>query len=225
MVDIVGLTRFLAVVLAYFLIVCLTGIRRGGQPLLPWLLLILAQAASLYFHKEVCAFAQGVPFLAGQSEKIVQVIAIAVLAVANLLLILLMSAAGASNWGRTGEEWDGTWDEEATFENKVSSGLLNDLRESAQVQSVQSVGPSQPELADLGRTVSQDSAQMGKLELEEEDTRIFDSIQELIGTGDYDAAVKYLKTIVFFGKKESLVKKADQMLRDLQGGREIGMSP
>ena len=86
-------TNFLALVLIYFLIIYLTAIRRGGQRVLPWILRILAQAASLYYFRTLCVYVSAIPFFTQYPKQFCMYMTAGALILVNVLLIFLLNIA------------------------------------------------------------------------------------------------------------------------------------
>ena len=83
---------FLALMVLYFLIVYLFPIRKGGQRVLPWVILIVIQTASVCFFRDVCSFAGQLPLPAELlSEPMLTMLTAAGLFVANLVIIFLVN--------------------------------------------------------------------------------------------------------------------------------------
>lgn len=95
----IGMTElviYLLLVLLYFSIVYFVAIRRYGQKLLPWTCLILAQAVSLYIYPVLSKYAADFPILNQYSQTIQQIIVAEVLVLFNIVLIIIMNFAFAS---------------------------------------------------------------------------------------------------------------------------------
>lgn len=235
--------RFLAVVFVYFAIVYLTAIRKGHQPIVPWLLLILLQAVSVYYHKEVYSIVRQMPFMVSQTDKFCKIVTVAILALVNLLAILGINMAIGNKEKppepeekpkEQVEESNNVFEKETPVSNvnpeitpeEDTSSILQETPASAAEHEInadpeiileEDMFPFTPELQipDDDIPISLQTSDEMPDEVNIDDNRIFDTIQMLRENGNSETAIKYLRMVSFFGKDEQIVNKAKQMLNDL----------
>lgn len=198
------LTNYLALILVYFLIVYLTAIRRGGQKVLPWILLILAQAASLYYFRILCVYVAGIPFFAQYSERVCMYVTAGSLALVNILLIFLLSAIFIPKQRINSEEIN-----IAVNVDEIPI-IREDLEEppKVEVQEQSDVLPDSPPIT------SDCDKKACAIDMDEE--ALFLTIQKLIDDGKTGEASKYLRMVAFFGTNPITMQKAKQILAGLQ---------
>lgn len=196
--------NFAALVMVYFLIVYLIAIRRKGQKLLPWLFLILAQAASVSYFNLLCSYAKGIPLISMYSETIIMAIVGGALAAVNLLLILLVNLAFIQKGGNEAAQAD--------FHIDVSD--IPEINHS-EVTAATNPAPQNPILAekDVPFPFSTGQTSVGTAADEED---IFISIQGLIEEGQTEEATKYLRMVLMFEKNTEAIQKAERMLAEIQ---------
>lgn len=187
-------TNFMAIVLVYFLLVYLLPVRRGRQPLLLWLFLILVQAASVFYFRTLCSYAYHIPFLAEFTDDIRQYIVVGILIVMNLILIFLLNLAFH-------KKVDNDATDSSEVEMDIDNLQLNFTQEPVQHQDDSSNVLFTPE------TLSSPNV---------DEVEFFDSIQTMINSGQTDEATKYLRMVAFFGTNKSLMDRAEKMLHSIE---------
>lgn len=83
--------NFIAAIVIYFLLAYLIPIRRGKQPILLWMILILAQSSSIYFFDKIYLYISNVIFFSDFTATTVKGITFGIIILANLFLILLLN--------------------------------------------------------------------------------------------------------------------------------------
>lgn len=195
--------NFLAIVLVYFFVVYLTAIRRGGQSVLPWLFLILLQSASLYYREFVCEYVKKLPFLIQQPQTVCQGVSIGILVVINILAIVLINLITTSRKKKPEPQ-------EFTLSSEDIPPITSMEQETAFQQESQQMG-WKPDPA-MGKD------EKPSADFNVNDETIFETISSLIDNGNQEAAIKYLRMVIFFGKNESFISQAKEMLNTLQKG-------
>lgn len=193
--------NFLGIVLVYFLVVYLTAIRRGGQPMLPWIFLILLQAASLYYYEYAYEYVRNLPFLLQQPQIVCQGVTIGALVVVNILMILLLNLT-------TADRKKGADSQEFTLSSEEIPPITTIEQNPAFRQE------TQQEDWQIGIAPEESTETSANLNLDDE--TIFKTIASLIDGGNQEAAIKYLRMVVFFGKNDVLISRAKEMLETLQ---------
>ncbi len=201
-------TNSIAITLVYFLIVYMIAIRKLDQSLPAWLLVIVAQAVSVFFYKDVLQFVKAHPFFSGLSDTICMIITIAGLVLVNFLFILLVNLILLKRGGKGEKKAKAERD---AF-NDLDNITISDLRPAAQPDehTIQTENKPDSFAAAPGEEFKMPESKM------EVDEKLFDSIQELIETGQTEDAVKSLRMVAFFGKDKKDIDKAKKMLMDLQ---------
>lgn len=200
------LVKFAAYVLVYFLIIYMTAIRRGGQPLLPWILLIVVQALSVFYFETVFLFIRQLPFLMQQTNQFCQIVTIVILALLNFLLIILVNLLFERK-NAISEEQEFWVDVDEVpimsmdFEKNKKSSQNSDAEE-FQVDIPLSPVEEPPD------------------DLNIDDETVLEKIQELIEGGNREDAIRYLRMVVYFGKNETIMEQAKQMLTEVQEQEE-----
>ena len=206
--------NFMAIVLVYFLLVYLLPVRRGRQPLLLWLLLIMVQAASVFCFRTLCIFACRIPFLAGFADDARQYMVAGSLAAINLLLIFLLNLAfhrktySAATDGRD-------------VEVDVNDIQLNFAPEPRREPARESVHGSVREPAQ-GSAQEQSAFSDADFTAEPlpasdvDEAELFDSVQNMIDSGQINEAAKLLRVLAFFGTNSSSMERANKMLQSIE---------
>lgn len=201
-----GLVKFAAYVLVYFLIIYMTAIRRGGQPLLPWILLILVQAVSAFYFETIFLFIRQLPFFMQQTNRFCQIVTIVGLALLNFLLIILVNLLF---------ERKNVISEEREFSVDVDEVPIMPLDFEKETKPLQNSGTEEFQvdipLSPIGEPPD---------DLNIDDETVLEKIQELIDSGNREDAIRYLRMVVYFGKNVSIVEQAKQMLTEVQEQEE-----
>lgn len=208
------LTNYLALILIYFLIVYLTAIRRGGQKVLPWILRILAQAASLYYFRTLYMYAARLPFLAQYSEKICMLVVAGVLLLANVLLIFLLNIAFSPKQQSNSENnnFPINVDEIPIIREEAKAPLKEAIpKEEVPIEEIKTQSDVMPDPTTVKSDCDDD---LCDIDMDEE--ALFLTIQKLIDEGKAQEASKYLRMVALFGTNPSYIQKAKQILTELQ---------
>ena len=194
--------NFMAIVLVYFLLVYLLPVRRGRQPLLLWLLLIMVQAASVFCFRTLCIFACRIPFLAGFADDARQYMVAGSLATINLLLIFLLNLA---------------------FHRKTYSAATDGSDVEVDVNDIQLNFAPEPRREPAQGSAQEQSAFSDADFTAEplpasdvDEAELFDSVQNMIDSGQINEAAKLLRVLAFFGTNSSSMERANKMLQSIE---------
>ena len=198
--------NFMAIVLVYFLLVYLLPVRRGRQPLLLWLLLIMVQAASVFCFRTLCIFACRIPFLAGFADDARQYMVAGSLAAINLLLIFLLNLAFHRKTYSTAT--DGS-DVEVDV-NDIQLNFAPEPRREPARESVHGSAQEQSAFSDTDFTAEPLPAS------DVDEAELFDSVQNMIDSGQINEAAKLLRVLAFFGTNSSSMERANKMLQSIE---------
>lgn len=202
--------NFVALVLVYFLLVYLFAIRRGGHKPLPWIVLILTQAASAYYFQTLCVYSARLPFLAQCSETVVMAVTGGVLALLNFLLILLINLLFSPRQKEAERQEFQLSPEDIPVADGGAAGPANPP----------SREPS-PSVLDVPISFATEPAQTLGADSSLDESSIFGSIHRQIEAGQYDEAAKYLRMVAMFGKDPTAIQKAEQMLAEIQPREKV----
>lgn len=203
-------TNFAALVVMYFLVVYLVAVRQHGQKPLPWLFLILVQAASIYYFKNLCLSVAQISLFSQLSATAVDAITCGILVVINLLLILLINFIFCPR--------ESSSPHPAEFEfnaDDIPPMQYNAERASTIKWDVSTTVGAAPNIT-IPETPQTSGSNGDKREAE-----TLNSINELINEGKTEEAIKYLRMVVMFGKDPAFTQKAKQLLEEIQVQEDV----
>ncbi len=188
--------KFFALVFVYFLIIYLVAIRRKNQSLLVWLFLILQQAASLYYFQTFYSHLRLIPFFAPFSDTVCTAVTAGFLVLINSFVILLVNFVMQKK-------------ERASVEHINAEVRVEDIPITT------SAREETPPLSGINFSREEPPVQPRQV-FDEDEKKIFASINDLIEKGQKEEAVKYLRMVAYFGTNEQSMNQAKQMLNELQ---------
>ena len=196
-------TYYLALMIVYFLIVYLTAVRRNGQRVLPWLLLIIVQTASVYFFRPLRLRFLGVSLFAGASLTLVTCATAAVLLVLNFLIILLINRVFAPEDALAEDDF-----------NLDADDITVGDKDGEELEFRLPVNLSKPAWEPIGNDAALTVAE--RISEEMNTDQLLETVQMRIDAGETEEAIKYLRMVAFFEKDGEAVQKAKAMLAELQ---------
>ncbi len=186
--------NFLAVIFVYFAIVYLTAIRRFGQSLLSWSILIAVQSISVWFYSPIYLL---VTKKMGIEVAVSKGLILLLLVLLNILLIFAVSIKEAESREKEVRAVD---DRGMQFDLQTDDIFLSDLN-----------------------TLEKNEGSNGALKMTDEKS-IFASIEKLIAQNRVEDAKRYLRIVVYYSKDAVATERAKNMLETLhqesKGGSE-----
>lgn len=188
--------KFLALVFVYFLIIYLVAIRRKNQSLPVWLFLILLQASSVYYFQMFYSCMRLIPFLTPFSDTVCIAVTAGFLVLLNSFVILFVNF----------------------FMRKKERASVEHINAEVRVENIPITTGVKEETTPLsGINFSREEPPVQPTQVfDEDEKKIFASINDLIEKGQKEEAVKYLRMVAYFGTNEQAMNQAKQMLNELQ---------
>lgn len=199
--------NFAALVVVYVLVVYLIAVRMQGQKPLPWLLLILVQAASIYHFKTLCRHISQIDFFTHLSETGIRAMTSGILVAVNIFLILLMNFIFCPRESKKNNS------EEFKFTAEDIPPIRYNTEKPSTINWDEAKTTTREEIPNI---TASESSHTTNSDGDKHELETLDSIHKLINDGKKEEAIKYLRMAVMFGKDPAFTQKAKNLLEEIQ---------